>query len=115
MVCMIEKPPVGTWEKVSIELPPGWREALSNRARDINRGQTGKGKYLWAVAADLLLGLKPDVVRRHARELQNMNEDDFVALVARHCDDPDIVGELAARSIQKPGEPLKRRRGAKSG
>ncbi len=45
---------MGDWHKVGIELPPNWKEAVAERARDLGCPM----RYLWMAAIDRLLGLQ---------------------------------------------------------
>lgn len=102
---------IGEWDKPSMELPPGWKDAVDQLARDINYGKKGVMKFVWAVAVDALLNLKHDEVLRRVNELRQLHATDFAGLVARHAADEALVAQLAAEERgQSVGLPRRRKR-----
>ena len=61
------------WHKVGIELPPGWKEAVSERARELSCPM----RYLWMAAIDRLLSLPANELEQTALAFELMARKDF--------------------------------------
>lgn len=101
------------WEKPTIELPPGWKAAIERIALDINGQKKGMMRYVWALAADQVLRMNLDEIKKGAREIQRLEADDFASLVMRHCDDPAVASKMSAAS--SASQSPRSRRGRESG
>ena len=89
-----------SWDKPTIELPPGWKTSVERLALEINGGKKGMMRYIWAVAADAVLKMNPNDVKAKARDIQRLDADDFGGLINQHCPDPKVAAKLAV-----PGKP----------
>ena len=61
------------WHKVGIELPPNWKEAVAERARELGCPM----RYLWMAAIDRLLALPEGELEQTALAFELMARKDF--------------------------------------
>jgi hypothetical protein len=61
------------WHKVGIELPPNWKEAVAERARELGCPM----RYLWMAAIDRLLTLPQAELEQTALAFELMARKDF--------------------------------------
>jgi len=84
------------WEQCPGRLPPGWADAVSDLAHQINAGERGLIRYVYAVAIDMVLTLRPEEVRRRAVEMRDLHETNFPGLVRRHA----LPGASARQAVE---------------
>jgi len=63
------------WSKQSIELPPGWHKAVSDLARELGGNRRGLTRYVWAVAASLVLTMDAEQLREGAKIIREIHEE----------------------------------------
>lgn len=83
------------WKKKAIELPPGWHEAVSARAKAIGGDRRGLTRYVWAYAAYTVLAMGLDELKAVAKVMREAHEEYGDALVA------DESTELKVAEIQQ--------------
>jgi hypothetical protein len=64
------------WHKVGIELPPNWKEAVADRARELGCPM----RYLWMAAIDRLLALPTPELEQMALAFELIARKDFEKL-----------------------------------
>lgn len=68
------------WQNSGVQLPPGWHEAVAVRADELKLTK----RAIYVAAVHLALRLPIQELKALARELRDLGDDDFGALVALH-------------------------------
>lgn len=61
------------WQAVGIELPPGWKDAVANAARECGCPM----RYVWMAAIDGLLSMPANEIERRVIAYEMMARKDF--------------------------------------
>lgn len=64
------------WHKVGIELPPGWKEVVAERANELGCPM----RYLWMAAIDRLLSLPQSELEQMSLAFELISRRDFEKL-----------------------------------
>ncbi|MBN2448545.1 MAG: hypothetical protein JXO22_17590 [Phycisphaerae bacterium] len=100
------------WQKVGIELPPNWKEAVAERARELGCPM----RYLWMAAIDRLLTLPQAELEQTALAFELMARKDFDKLgktAPGRCQ--DLIMKWAADFVAALGpQPARRGHGGSS-
>ncbi len=84
------------WQKVGIELPPTWKEAVAERARTLGCPM----RYLWLAAIDRLLALPARELEQVTLAFELLARKDFERLAeTRPGDCGDLIGKWAAEFV----------------
>lgn len=86
------------WLSTGAPLPPKWKEAISGHHYDL-LGKRGLGRYAWCVAAEVLLCMPPEKLRKLAAALRKQAETDWETF-AEKWSDPEKTARTVAPELR---------------